>query len=158
MKVIQAGSNRTIGGLQIGEENEPVIGNNQMKIAVKAAGLNRADILQRMGHYPPPPSASKIMGLEVSGEIVEVGENVDGFRVGDRVLAGGGYAEFAVVDQGSVMLIPDNMDFVQAAGVAEVFLTGYQAMFLLGKLKAGETVLIYAGAGGVGTAAIQLTK
>ncbi|MDP4678729.1 MAG: alcohol dehydrogenase catalytic domain-containing protein, partial [Cyclobacteriaceae bacterium] len=105
MKVIQAGSNRTIGGLKIGEENEPVIGNNQMKIAVKAAGLNRADILQRMGHYPPPPSASKIMGLEVSGEIVEVGENVDGFRVGDRVLAGGGYAEFAVVDQGSVMLI-----------------------------------------------------
>jgi tumor protein p53-inducible protein 3 len=90
-----------------------------------------------------------------------VGEGVDEFVIGDRVmalLAGGGYAEYAVVDHGSVIPIPDNMDFVQAAGIVEVFLTAYQAMFLLGNLKDGETVLIHAGASGVGTAAIQLAK
>jgi len=92
---------------------------------------------------------------------VEMGENIDGFSIGDRVmalLAGGGYAEYVIVDQGSVMRIPDKIDFVQAAGIAEVFLTAYQAMFLLGNLKSGEVVLIHAGASGVGTAAIQLAK
>ena len=108
-----------------------------------------------------PPGVSEIIGLEVSGQIVEMGENIDGFSIGDRVmalLAGGGYAEYVIVDQGSVMRIPDKIDFVQAAGIAEVFLTAYQAMFLLGNLKSGEVVLIHAGASGVGTAAIQLAK
>ena len=161
MKAIQIGPNGTIESLQIGEVKEPTVGANQVKITVKAAGVNRADILQRMGQYPPPPGASEIMGLEVSGEVVAVGEKVSDFNIGDRVmalLAGGGYAEYAVVDQGSVMPIPDNMDFLQAAGIVEVYLTAYQAMFLLGNLKAGETVLIHAGASGVGTAAIQMAK
>ncbi|MFT7035060.1 MAG: tumor protein p53-inducible protein 3 [Cyclobacteriaceae bacterium] len=161
MKAIQIGPNGIIESLQIGEVKEPAVGANQVKIAVKAAGVNRADLLQRMGQYPPPAGASEIMGLEVSGAVVEVGEKVSEFNIGDCVmalLAGGGYAEYAVVDHGSVMLIPDNMGFVQAAGIVEVFLTAYQAMFLLGNLKTGETVLIHAGASGVGTAAIQLAK
>lgn len=161
MKAIQIEANGNIGCLKIGKVNEPEVGKNQLKIAVKAAGINRADILQRMGLYPSPPGVSEIIGLEVSGQIVEMGENIDGFSIGDRVmalLAGGGYAEYVIVDQGSVMRIPDKIDFVQAAGIAEVFLTAYQAMFLLGNLKSGEVVLIHAGASGVGTAAIQLAK
>lgn len=161
MKAIQIEANGNIGCLKIGKVNEPEVGKNQLKIAVKAAGINRADILQRMGLYPSPPGVSEIIGLEVSGQIVEMGENIDGFSIGDRVmalLAGGGYAEYVIVDQGSVMRIPDKIDFVQAAGIAEVFLTAYQAMFLLGNLKSGEVVLIHAGASGVGTAANQLAK
>jgi putative PIG3 family NAD(P)H quinone oxidoreductase len=101
------------------------------------------------------------MGLEVSGEVVETGAGVEKFKIGDRVmalLAGGGYAEYAIADLGSVMHVPDNMDFINAAGIPEVFLTAYQAMFLLGNLKKYETVLIHAGASGVGTAAIQLAR
>ncbi|MDA0195566.1 MAG: NAD(P)H-quinone oxidoreductase [Bacteroidetes bacterium] len=161
MKAIQTDINGTIEGFHIAEVKEPVVGNHQLKITVKAAGVNRADLLQRVGKYPPPPGTSLIMGLEVAGEVKEVGDGVDKFKMGDRVmalLAGGGYAEYAVVDQGSVMPIPNNMDYVDAGGIPEVFLTAFQAMFLHGKLEKGETVLIHAGASGVGTAAIQLAR
>jgi len=161
MKAIQIGKNSTIEDLHIAQLQGPEAGKNQLKIVVKAAGVNRADIMQRMGNYPPPPGVSDIMGLEVSGEVVEIGAGVDKFNIGDRVmalLAGGGYAEYVVVDQGSAMPIPEKMDYVEAAGIPEVFLTAYQAMFLLGNLKKDKTVLIHAGASGVGTAAIQLAR
>ncbi len=147
--------------LHIGNEEEPVVSNHEVKIAVKAAGVNRADLMQRVGKYPPPPGVSQIMGLEVSGEIVEVGNAVKKFKTGDRVmalLAGGGYAEYAVADSGSVMPIPAKIDYINAAGIPEVFLTAYQALFLLGNLQKSETILIHAGASGVGTAAIQLAR
>lgn len=160
MKVIQSITDKA-GSLQFADAEDIHPGDNQVKIAVKAAGINRADLMQRKGNYPPPPGASDIMGLEVSGEIAEIGAGVTEFKIGDQVmalLAGGGYAEFAVVDRGSVMKIPKGLNFVEAAGIPEVFLTAYQAMFLLGDLEEGETILIHAGASGVGTAAIQLAK
>lgn len=160
MKVIQSIAEKG-GELQLTDVEDISPGDKQVKIAVKAAGINRADLMQRKGNYPPPPGASEIMGLEVSGEIAEIGAGVTKFHVGDEVmalLAGGGYAEFAVVDQGSVMRVPKGLNFVEAAGIPEVFLTAYQAMFLLGDLDEGETILIHAGASGVGTAAIQLAK
>lgn len=161
MKAIQVGESQRPDSLFLTEVEAPKPDINQIKIKVHAAGVNRADTLQRVGKYPQPRGVSEMMGLEVSGEVVEVGEGANNFEMGDRVmalLAGGGYAEYAVVDQGSVMPIPDGISFVDAAGISEVFLTAYQAMFLLGKLKQGETVLIHAGASGVGTAAIQLAK
>lgn len=161
MKAIQSDQSGTIQSLHIVDVIEPEVGDNEVKIRVKAAGVNRADTLQRVGKYPPPPGTSEIMGLEVSGEVIETGVNVDKFNPGDRVmalLAGGGYAEYVVVDHGSVMLIPETLDYTEAAGIAEVFLTSYQALFLLGHLKKEETVLIHAGASGVGTAAIQLAR
>lgn len=161
MKVIQPNSNKSKIGLCFVDIEDITPDNNQVKIAVKAAGVNRADLLQKAGHYPPPSGASPIIGLEVAGKVVEIGTGVNKFKVGDRVmalLAGGGYAEYAVVDQGSVLQVPVNLDYVHAAGIAEAFLTATQAMFLLGQLKQNETVLIHAGASGVGTAAIQLAK
>jgi putative PIG3 family NAD(P)H quinone oxidoreductase len=149
------------GLMEIGEVSDPVIGADQIKIRVHAAGINRADVLQRKGLYPPPKGESDVIGLEVAGEVIELGENCEKYKVGDRVfalLAGGGYAEYAVIHESIAMPIPYHLDYVQAAGIAEVFLTAYQAMFQIGRLKSGETVLIHAGASGVGTAAIQLAK
>jgi len=161
MKAIQTSPDGTTEGLHIDEVKEPATGDHQVKIAVKAAGINRADTLQRVGKYPPPPGTSDIMGLEVAGEVTETGAGVEKFKIGDRVmalLAGGGYAEYAIADQGSVLHIPEQMDFINAAAIPEVFLTAYQSLFLLGNLKRNEVVLIHAGASGVGTAAIQLAR
>lgn len=140
---------------------DPTLGVNQVLIKVKAAGINRADLLQKEGKYPPPAGASELLGLEVAGVIVEVGKNITEFKVGDHVfalLAGGGYAEYVSVHAGSAMLLPENLSFEEGAGIAEVFLTAHQALNWLGQMKAGENVLIHAGASGVGTAAIQLAK
>ena len=161
MKAIQTSPDGTTEGLHIDEVKEPATGDHQVKIAVKAAGINRADTLQGVGKYPPPPGTSDIMGVEVAGEVTETGAGVEKFKIGDRVmalLAGGGYAEYAIADQGSVLHIPEQMDFINAAAIPEVFLTAYQSLFLLGNLKRNEVVLIHAGASGVGTAAIQLAR
>ncbi|SDJ54071.1 putative NAD(P)H quinone oxidoreductase, PIG3 family [Ferrimonas sediminum] len=126
------------------------------RIRVKASGVNRADLLQRAGRYPPPAGASEILGLEVAGEIAcDCGP----WRCGQRVMAlldGGGYASEVRVPPGQVMALADNLSFEQGAAIPEAFLTAYQALFALAGLRAGETVLIHAGASGVGSAAIQL--
>ena len=147
--------------LQIGTAPDPVPGPGQVRIAVAASALNRADLLQRQGMYPPPPGASPILGLECSGVVAELGEGVQQWRVGDRVmalLAGGGYAEQVVVDAGSCMKVPENLDLVEAGGLAEVCLTVFLNVFQLGGLEAGGWLLVHGGGSGIGTAAIQMAR
>lgn len=142
--------------LRYGEAPEPQPGPDELLVRVRATAVNRADILQRRGGYDPPPGASPILGLELAGEVLQpAGE----WRAGDRVMAvvtGGGYAELAAVPAGMAMRIPDVLTFEQAAAIPEAFLTAHLNLFTLGRLQAGEAVLIHAGASGVGTAAIQL--
>jgi tumor protein p53-inducible protein 3 len=138
---------------------DPVYGPEEVLVTVKATAVNRADLSQARGNYPPPPGVTDILGLEMAGVIAAVGERVTGWQIGDRVCAllpGGGYAELAAVPQGLLLPVPDQWDFAQAAAVPEVWLTAFVNLFLEGGLQAGETVLIHAGASGVGTAAIQL--
>ncbi len=147
--------------LQIGTAPDPVLGPGQVRIAVTASALNRADLLQRQGMYPPPPGASPILGLECSGVIAELGEGVSGWKVGDRamaLLAGGGYAEQVVVDAGSCMPVPADLDLVEAAGLPEVCLTVFLNVFQLGGLEAGGWLLVHGGGSGIGTAAIQMAR
>jgi putative PIG3 family NAD(P)H quinone oxidoreductase len=147
--------------LHVAERRDPHAGDGEITIRVTAAGVNRADLLQRMGHYPPPPGASDILGLEVSGVVASVGAGVAGFSEGDRVMAlleGGGYAELAAVRATQAALVPANIDLIDAGGIPEVFITAHDALFTRGRLQPGETVLIHGGGGGVGTAAIQLAR
>ncbi|MFG6177507.1 NAD(P)H-quinone oxidoreductase [Halomonas sp. THAF12] len=133
----------------------------EVRLKVAWTGVNRADLMQRAGHYPPPPGASPILGLEVSGTLVEVGEGVEGLEAGQRVcalLAGGGYAEEVVVDARQVLPLPDGLDLRQAAALPEAFATAWLNLFMEGALASGERVLLHAGASGVGTAAIQLCR
>lgn len=147
--------------LSIGEVAEPALGMGQLRVAVHATALNRADLLQRRGMYPPPKGASEVLGLEMAGEVLEVGEGVKGWHAGDRVCAllpGGGYAEQAVIHAGMAMALPENLTYEQGAAIPEVFLTAFMNLFWLGALRQGKTVLVHAGASGVGTAAIQLIR
>ena len=130
-----------------------------VKIRVHATAINRADLLQRAGGYPPPPGASPIMGLECAGEVIELGEGVQRCKVGDHVcalLAGGGYAEEVIVPAGQVLPVPNGLSMVEAAAIPEVFATAYLNLYMEGALQAAEKVIVHAGASGVGTAAIQL--
>ncbi len=134
---------------------------NEVLVKVYATALNRADILQREGKYPPPPGESDILGLEMAGEVVETGLEVQKWRPGNRVcglLAGGGYAEYAVIHEDMALPIPENLSYEEAAAIPEAFLTAFQALHFLARLKPHETVLIHAGASGVGTAAIQIAR
>jgi len=147
--------------LYIGEIEKPVFSEHEILVKVKCSALNRADTLQRKGKYPPPPGASEILGLEMAGEIINVGAAVSKWKIGDRVmglLAGGGYAQFVNIHEDLAMPIPNNLTYEEAAAIPEVFLTAYQALVDLSKFNRGEKVLIHAGASGVGTAAIQLSK
>ncbi|MDF0729937.1 NAD(P)H-quinone oxidoreductase [Pseudomonas entomophila] len=142
------------------EAERPACDAGQVRIRVAAAGLNRADLLQRAGLYPPPPGASPYLGLECAGVVEEVGAGAD-WRVGDRVcalLAGGGMAEEVVVDARHVLPVPEGLSLHEAAGIPEVYATAWLNIFQLGGLKPGEKVLVHAGASGVGSAAIQLCK
>lgn len=144
--------------LRFDDAPDPQPGPDELLVRVRATAVNRADTLQRRGGYPPPEGASVILGLELAGT-VERGAGP--WQVGDRVMAvvtGGGYAELATVPIGMAMRIPDNLSFTQAAALPEAFLTAYLNLFTLGKLQAGERVLIHAGASGIGTAAIQLAR
>ncbi len=146
--------------LTITQGPRPQPGPDEVVVRVRAAGVNRADLLQRQGHYPPPPGASEVIGLEVSGTIEAVGERVDGWRVGRpcvALLAGGGYAEFVAVPAGQVVEPPPGVDLVTAAGLMEVAAT-VVSNFDHVHLAAGETVLIHGGSGGIGTFAIQYAK
>lgn len=147
--------------LKMGKWRKPECGENEILVEVKATALNRADILQREGKYPPPVGASPILGLELSGIVEDLGARVFKWKKGDRVfglIPGGGYAEYAVIHENMAMQIPGNLSFEEAAAIPEVFLTAYQSLIWLGELKAGEFVLIHAGASGVGTAAILLAR
>ena len=144
-----------------GEAPRPSLGPNDLRIAVRATAVNRADLLQRAGKYPPPSGASEILGLECAGVVTEVGSEVRGWLVGDRamaLLAGGGYAEEVAVDAGSAMHVPEGLSDEEAAAVPEAFLTAFLNLFLLARLQEGESVLIHGGGSGVGTAATTLAK
>lgn len=148
--------------LEVREVQAPVAGPGEVLIDVVAAGLNRADVQQRKGFYPPPPGASEIPGLEVSGRIAGFGPGVTkAFSVGDKVvalLAGGGYAQQVAVPAGQVLRIPDGVDLVTAASLPEVAATVYSNLIMTAQLQPGETVLIHGATGGIGTMAIQLAK
>ena len=149
------------GTLEIGDAPPPALTPNGVRIAIRATALNRADILQREGRYPPPPGASEIIGMECSGVVSEVGVNVRGWSRGDRVMAllpGGGYAGETVVHAGSVMRVPTVLTDVEAAAIPEVFLTAFLNLFMLANVRSGETALIHGGGSGVGTAATTLLK
>ncbi len=161
MKAIVTTGPGGVDVLRMGERADPIPGKGELLVRVRATALNRADILQRRGLYPPPPGASDILGLEMAGEVVAAGPGCEGWTRGDRVCAllpGGGYAELATVPDGMAMRIPDALPFEEAAAVPEVFLTASLNLFDLGGLGPGGTVLIHAGASGVGTAAIQLAR
>ncbi|WP_266204055.1 NAD(P)H-quinone oxidoreductase [Pontibacter kalidii] len=147
--------------LILGEYEQPLPSPTELLVKVHATALNRADTLQRQGKYPPPKGASPILGLEIAGEVVEAGINCTKYKKGDKVfglLPGGGYAEYAVIDEAMAMPVPENLSMGEAAAIPEVFLTAWQALAWLAKLQAGERALIHAGASGVGTAAIQLAR
>jgi putative PIG3 family NAD(P)H quinone oxidoreductase len=149
--------------LTLGEAPAPRLGPADVRIRVTATAVNRADLMQRQGHYPPPPGASDILGLECAGTIAEIGPEARGFEVGDRVMAllpGGGYAEEATVHHGSVLRVPDAMSDEEAGAFPEVFLTAFSNLFMpgLGALRPREAALVHGGGGGVGTAAIMLCR
>ena len=139
----------------------PTPGAGEILIKVAAAGVNRPDILQRMGFYPPPPGAPDILGLEASGEVVGLGDGVSRWKLGDKVtalLGGGGYAQYCTVDARHALPIPQRLDLVQAAALPETVFTVYANVFEHGGLKAGETLLVHGATSGIGVMAIQMAK
>lgn len=147
--------------LQPVERPVPEPGSGEILIAVAAAGVNRPDVVQRLGLYPPPPGASDLPGLEVAGEVAAVGEEVTEWKEGDRVCAlvsGGGYAQYATAPAAQVLRVPAGLDSIQAAGIPETFFTVWTNMFDRGHLAAGESILIHGGSSGIGTTAIQLAR
>jgi tumor protein p53-inducible protein 3 len=151
---------RAIGQeLKITDVPPPELTPNAIRIRVRTTAVNRADLLQHEGHYPPPPGASNILGLECAGEVID--GNGTKWREGERVMAllpGGGYAEEVCVDAGSVMRVPDVLTWEEAGAIPEVFLTAYLNVFELARAKKGETLLVHGGGSGVGTAATTLAK
>ena len=147
--------------LTLVERPDPVAGPGQIRIRVRAAGVNRPDIAQRQGRYPAPPGASDILGLEVAGEVDQIGEDAGRWAVGDRVcalLGGGGYADHAVVDARHVLPVPDGLDLIQAAALPETVCTVFANVFEAGALKSDETLLIHGATSGIGVTAIQMAK
>ncbi|KAF8192178.1 hypothetical protein BJ912DRAFT_963195 [Pholiota molesta] len=149
-----------VENLYIGEAPTPTLQPSQVLVQIKAFGLNRMDISQREGMYPPPPGASTILGVEFSGTITLLGENVSSWRVGDEVLglAGGAYAEYIAVNETHIIPKPSHLTWAEAASIPEVFLTAFQALVVIGNVKENDDVLVHAGASGVGVAAIQLAR
>ena len=147
--------------LRLGDVPSPLLGPDDLRLRVRATAVNRADLLQRQGLYPPPPGASPLLGLECAGEVVEVGAGVNGWKLGDRAMAllpGGGYAQEAVVHAGSAMHVPETLSDEEAGALPEVFLTAFLNIFLIGAPAPGGYVLVHGGGSGVGTASIALCK
>ncbi|WP_107766289.1 NAD(P)H-quinone oxidoreductase [Nocardioides terrigena] len=145
--------------LSVGEVPDPTPGPGEVLVAVAATAVNRADTLQRQGFYPPPPGASDVIGLECSGTISALGDDVEGWAVGDQVcalLAGGGYASYVVVPAGQLMPVPAGVSLVEAAALPEVACTVWSNVFMVAGLQPGERFLVHGGSGGIGTMAIQL--
>jgi NADPH2:quinone reductase len=159
MKAIVASGPGGAGVLQITEITRPVPADGEVLVRVMAAGVNRPDVLQRQGHYPPPPGASPLIGLEIAGEVVETGAAVSGWKPGDRVTAlanGGGYAQFCAVPATQCLPWPAGYDAIRAAALPETFFTVWANLFGHGRLAPGESVLVHGGSSGIGTTAIQL--
>lgn len=147
--------------LKVAEVERPAIGDNEVLVKVAAAGLNRADLVQRAGKYPPPPGASPIMGLECSGTVDTVGAKVTKWKPGDKVcalLAGGGYAEYAAIDEGSLLPVPENLSLLEAAALPEAMMTVYANIFMRCAFREGESILIHGGTSGIGSMGIQMVK
>ncbi|WP_243372040.1 NAD(P)H-quinone oxidoreductase [Geotalea sp. SG265] len=147
--------------LKVGEVDKPAPKENEVLVKVMATTVNRPDLVQREGKYPPPPGDSEILGLEVAGVIEALGPNVTGWKVGDRVMSlvgGGGYAEYAVAYANHLMPIPESMSFEEAACVCESYITAFLNIFILGEFKDGQTAILHGGGGGVNTAGIQLCR
>lgn len=147
--------------MEMGEYPTPKPSDLELLVRIHTTALNRADLMQKAGKYPPPKGESELLGLEMSGIVESVGQKVTRFKPGDFVfglLGGGGYAEYCVIHEEMAISKTENLSFEEAAAIPEVFLTAFQAMIWLGRLKENETILIHAGASGVGTAAIQLAK
>ena len=145
--------------IRVGEAPVPHVGPGKVLIEVAAAGINRPDVIQRSGNYPPPPGESAIPGLEVSGRVVAVGPGVDGFKEGDAVcalLGSGGYAEYALADAALCLMAPRSLSLVDAGGIPENYFTVYDNVFLRGHLQKGERFLVHGGSSGIGSTAIQL--
>ncbi|MCB0882523.1 MAG: NAD(P)H-quinone oxidoreductase [Thermoleophilia bacterium] len=161
MRAVVAARPGGLDALQLVEVPDPVPGPGEVLVRVRATAVNRADILQRLGHYPPPPGASDVLGLEAAGRIEALGPGVDGWTVGDRVmalLAGGGYAELVAVPQGQLMPVPEDMDWVIAASIPEAYVTAWQALNQDPVPGSGSWVLVHAGASGVGLAALDIAR
>ena len=147
--------------MRIVEGPLPVLKPGEVLVRVEAAGINRPDVLQRMGAYPPPRDASPILGLEVAGEVVAIGPGAEGFAIGDRVTAlanGGGYADYCAVPASQALPFPKGYDAVRAAALPETFFTVWANLFQMAGLTEGESVLIHGGTSGIGTTAIQLAR
>jgi len=147
--------------MKIGEAEKPAPKEGQVLLRVHATTVNRPDLVQRMGNYPPPAGDSEILGLEVAGVIEELGAGVTGWKVGDRVMTlvgGGAYAEFAVAYASHLMAIPESMSFIEAACVCESYITAFLNLFMVGGLKDNNTAIIHGGGGGVNMAGVQLCK
>ena len=156
--IVIVGGKGPATALRLAEIPRPVAGPGQILIRVRAAGVNRPDLVQRDGNYPPPPGAPATLGLEVAGEVVAAAGR---WKVGDRVcalLGGGGYAEYAVADARHALPIPDGLDFIQAAALPETVFTVYANVFEHGALQAGETLMVHGATSGIGTTAIQMGK
>jgi NADPH:quinone reductase len=139
----------------------PMPGPDEILIKVTAAGVNRPDVAQRSGSYPPPPGASDLPGLEISGEVVAVGSDAKKHKIGDKVMslvAGGGYAQYCIAQDAQAITVPSNLSMIEAGAVAETLMTVWHNVFERGGLKSGETLLIHGGSSGIGTMAIQLAK
>jgi len=161
MKQITHGEGGAPSVLHLSEAPVPAPGAGEVLIRVAWAGVNRPDVAQREGSYPPPPGASPVLGLEVSGEVAAIGRDVTGLRVGDEVCAlvnGGGYAEYAVAPAGQVLPVPAGLDLAQAASLPENYFTVWTNVFERGALQAGEHFLVHGGSSGIGLAAIQLAR
>lgn len=161
MKVISHGAGGAADCLHLEERPQPVPGPGEVLIQVAYAGINRPDVLQRMGLYVPPPDAFPLLGLEVSGRIAALGAGVEGWHVGDLVSAlvhGGGYAEYCIAHAGQLLPVPAGMDLATAAALPETWFTVWSNMMHHGRLAAGERLLVHGGASGIGMTAIQLAK
>lgn len=161
MKAVGLKAPGDVDQLQLVELPVPIPKPSEVLVQVKAAGVNRPDVLQRLGLYPPPPDANPNLGLEVSGVVVAVGQGVSESLLNKPVMAlcnGGGYAEYVCTPAGQCMQIPQGLSFTEAASLPEVYMTVWQNLFMKGGAKAGQTVLIHGGSSGIGTAAIQLCK
>lgn len=147
--------------LQLTQRPVPQATANELLIKIRAAGVNRPDVIQRQGYYPAPEGASDIPGLEIAGDVVAIGQDVKDFKVGDKVVAllpGGGYAEYATVHASNALPIPDGFGYVEAAAIPETFFTVWHNVFQLGQLTKGDIFLVHGGSSGIGTTAIQLAK
>lgn len=161
MRAVMAPEPGGLDALTVVDVPTPEHASGEVLVRVEAAGVNRADLLQRQGFYPPPPGASDVLGLECAGTVAAMAPDVTGFAVGDRVcalLSGGGYAEYVAVPAGQLAPIPAGLDTVQAAAIMETACTVWSNLVMVGQLSAGETLLVHGGSSGIGTMAIQVAK